>query len=61
MSIRASASTSAERIDVAAEGESFLVVAGPMDAESYTWWFLRDEANPEREGWADADYLIAER
>lgn len=61
LSIRASASTTAERVDIAAEGEAFLVAGGPMEAEAYTWWFLRDEANPDREGWAVADFLISER
>jgi len=58
LNIRASASTSAERLDVAAEGETFIVAAGPAQADDLTWWFLRDEANPQREGWAAADYLI---
>ncbi|MBN2394213.1 MAG: SH3 domain-containing protein [Anaerolineae bacterium] len=58
LSIRASASTSAERLDVAAEGEIFIVAAGPAQGDDLTWWFLRDEANPQREGWAAADYLV---
>jgi len=57
LSIRASASVAAERIEVAAEGEVFLVVDGPQFADDLTWWRLRDEANPQREGWAAADYL----
>ncbi len=61
MSIRASASTSAERVEIAAEGDTFIVAGGPMLAESYTWWFLRDEATPDREGWAVTDFLIVEQ
>ncbi|MEJ5311007.1 MAG: hypothetical protein WHX52_14690 [Anaerolineae bacterium] len=58
LSIRAGASTSAERLSIAAEGETFIVAAGPEQADDLTWWFLRDEANPQREGWAAANYLI---
>lgn len=58
LSIRASAGTTAERLSVAAEGETFIVAAGPAQADDLTWWFLRDEANPQREGWAAANYLI---
>jgi len=58
LNMRASASTAAERLSVAAEGEVFIVAAGPTQADDLTWWFLRDEANPHREGWAAANYLI---
>ncbi len=58
LNIRASASTTAERLSIAAEGEVFIVAAGPTQANDLTWWFLRDEANPQREGWAAANYLI---
>jgi hypothetical protein len=58
LNIRAEASTSAERLIVAAEGETFIVAAGPAQGDDLTWWFLRDEADPQREGWAAANYLI---
>lgn len=57
LSLRESAGTGAERVDVAADGEFFLVVAGPEEADGYTWWLLRDEDSPQREGWAAATYL----
>lgn len=57
LSIRAEASTSAERVNVAADGEVLMVVGGPKQADGYTWWFLRDELDPTREGWAAQDYL----
>ncbi|MBN2007557.1 MAG: hypothetical protein JXA21_29700 [Anaerolineae bacterium] len=57
LSIRAAAGTATERLDIAAEGETFLVVAGPQSADGLVWWFLRDEINPTREGWAATDYL----
>jgi hypothetical protein len=57
LSLRENPGTGTERIDVAADGETFLVVAGPEEADGYTWWLLRDENDPQREGWAAATYL----
>jgi hypothetical protein len=57
LSIRAEPDTNAERRDVANEGEVLIVVSGPQEGDGYTWWFVRDEANPEREGWAAEDFL----
>jgi hypothetical protein len=57
LSIRSAAGTGAERINVAAEGESLLIIDGPELADGYTWWMVRDEQNPEREGWAAQDFL----
>ncbi len=57
LSLRENAGTGAERIEVAADGEVFLIVAGPEEADGYTWWLLRDEEAPQREGWAAAAYL----
>jgi hypothetical protein len=61
LSIRAEPGTTTERLGVALEGETLLVVNGPREADDYTWWFVRDEGNPEREGWVAADYLIPTR
>ncbi len=57
LSLRENPGTGTERIDVASDGEIFLVVAGPEEADGYTWWLLRDENDPQREGWAAATYL----
>ena len=57
LSIRSDASVDAERVTVAAEGEQLLVVGGPKQADEYTWWFVRDEVDPDREGWAVEDFL----
>lgn len=57
LSIRAEAHTNGERLEVANEGELLLIVGGPEEADGYTWWFLRDEANAAREGWAVEDYI----
>ncbi|HHE70741.1 MAG TPA: SH3 domain-containing protein [Chloroflexi bacterium] len=58
LSMRAAPSTTAERIDIAQEGEVLLVVGGPKEADGYRWWFVRDELNTQREGWVAADYLV---
>jgi len=58
LSMRAEASTASLRVLVADEDEVLLIVGGPVDADGYTWWQLRDEANAEREGWAVEDYLF---
>ncbi len=57
LSIRSEAGTTAERVTVAQEGEQLLVVGGPKQADDYTWWFVRDELNPDREGWAVEDFM----
>ena len=58
LSIRAAANTTAERLYIAAEGDRFVVIDGPVSADDFTWWKLRSEAGSEPEGWAVADYLI---
>ncbi len=60
LNIRTAPGVNAERVSVAAEGEIFIVVSGPQEADSLTWWMLRDEANPQREGWAAGNYLVEE-
>ena len=42
----------------APEGEQFTVVEGPAQADGFTWWRIQDPANPNRSGWAVANYLI---
>ena len=58
LSIRAEAGTNSERLTVAQEGEKLLVVGGPKAVDDYTWWFVRDELNPDREGWVAEDFLV---
>jgi hypothetical protein len=57
LSLRADASTSSERRDVATDGEVFLIVDGPKETADYTWWLIRDENDPQREGWAVSQFL----
>jgi hypothetical protein len=57
LSIRADATTQAERRSIAEEGTIFLITDGPKEADGLTWWFIKSEADPNVVGWAAADYL----
>jgi hypothetical protein len=39
------------------EAEVFRVKDGPTMADGFTWWFLEAPYDPNRAGWAAADYL----
>ncbi|UCD41500.1 MAG: hypothetical protein JSV69_13140 [Chloroflexota bacterium] len=39
------------------EDEVFLVQDGPIQADSYTWWFLVGPFDEARQGWAVANFL----
>lgn len=58
LNLRAAPGAAGERVAVAAEGSVFIVAGGPQEADELTWWLLKDEVNPEREGWGAANYLI---
>ncbi|MGC9399337.1 MAG: hypothetical protein ACP5HM_09400 [Anaerolineae bacterium] len=57
LNLRSGAGLNYERVDIAAEGEVFIVAGGPREADGLTWWLLKDEADPAREGWGAANYL----
>jgi hypothetical protein len=44
-------------MDVASEGEAFIVVEGPTTAGGSLWWKIRDPENEERVWWAVGNYL----
>jgi uncharacterized protein YraI len=46
-----------ERMDVALEGQVYLVTAGPTVAGDSEWWKLLDPADAAREWWAVANFL----
>ena len=46
-----------ERMDVALDGEVFLVTEGPTVAGDSEWWKLLDPADAAREWWAIANFL----
>lgn len=39
------------------DGDVFLVEDGPREGDGYTWWYLKDPADPNRFGWAVDIYL----
>ncbi|MEA3309067.1 MAG: SH3 domain-containing protein [Chloroflexota bacterium] len=57
LSLRDGPGVSYQRLGVAIEGEVFIVAGGPTNADGLTWWLLRYEADPTREGWGAANYL----
>jgi hypothetical protein len=57
LSLRAGPGESYARMDVALEGEVFIVVDGPTVAGGSQWWKIRDRESEEREWWAVANFL----
>lgn len=41
----------------APEGSLFLVTEGPAQGDGLTWWRIEDPDDPQRVGWAAAEYL----
>ncbi len=60
LNLRDAPGTSAQRVTIAAEGNLFIVAGGPQESDGFIWWLLKDEANPEREGWGVVNYLVQE-
>ncbi|MBR6088952.1 MAG: hypothetical protein IKP86_03395 [Anaerolineaceae bacterium] len=42
---------------VAGEGERFKIIDGPDSRNNYIWWKLESLTDPDRNGWAAADFL----
>ena len=55
--LHASAGVSSEVRYVAIEAEVFLVQEGPVDADGYSWWLLKDPYNEVVAGWGASNYL----
>lgn len=60
LNLRTAPGIASDRVTIAAEGSLFIVAGGPQEVDDLTWWLLKDEINPEREGWGAADYLVIE-
>ena len=39
------------------DGDIFIIEDGPREADGYIWWYIVDPDNPDRAGWAAADFL----
>jgi hypothetical protein len=42
---------------VGMDAEVFMVKDGPKDSDGFTWWYLEAPYDPQRSGWAAANYL----
>lgn len=56
VNFRKDAGTGGQIIRTLADGEVLQVIDGPVSANNFTWWKLRDP-NSNAEGWAAQDYL----
>ena len=57
LNMREGASTVYESVDVAKEGEVFLVQDGPQFGSGYEWWYIVDPKNPDRAGWSVRQFM----
>ena len=57
LSLRSGPGANYQRMDVALEGEVFIVVEGPTVTAGSEWWKIRDPKNQKRDWWAIGNYL----
>jgi hypothetical protein len=57
LSLRSGPGENYTRMDVALEGEVFIVVEGPTVSGGYEWWKIRDRNNEQREWWGVGNFL----
>ena len=57
LSLRSGPGENYARMDVALEGEVFIVVDGPTPSGGSEWWKIRDPEDEEREWWAVGNFL----
>ena len=57
LSLRSGPGENYTRMDVAAEGEVFIIVDGPTVSAGAEWWKIQDRENLEREWWAVGNFL----
>ena len=57
LSLREGPGSNYPRVDVALEGEVFIVVEGPSPSGGFQWWRVRDPDNEERVWWAAGNFL----
>lgn len=57
LNLRSGPGTNYTRMDVALEGEVFIVVDGPAVSGGSEWWKVRDPESAEREWWAVGNFL----
>ncbi len=57
LNVRSGAGIQNDRLFVAQDGETFMVVDGPTQADGLTWWKIQNPTDPTQSGWAAAAYL----
>lgn len=57
LSLRAGPGENYTRMDVALDGEVFIIVDGPTVSAGSEWWKVQDRENMEREWWAVGNFL----
>jgi hypothetical protein len=57
LSLREGPGANYARIDVAADGDIFVVVEGPQTTAGSPWWRIRDPDDDDRVFWAIGNYL----
>lgn len=57
LSLRAGPGESYTRVDVALDGQVFIIVEGPVHAGDSAWWKIRDPDDSDREWWAVGNFL----
>ena len=56
VNMRADATTSSDAVTQLNAGDSFEVVDGPVEADTYTWWMVVDDTNSVV-GWIASDFI----
>ena len=57
LNIRQSPGLDQKVVTNANQGDQYVVIGGPQQADNLTWWNVQDISNPDTQGWAAGDYL----
>jgi hypothetical protein len=57
LNVRAEPGVNANRLFVAPDESLFLVIDGPLQADSLTWWKIQNPDDPSEQGWGAGTYL----
>lgn len=55
--LRVSPALTSDPLFLGFDSEVFLVIDGPIQADGYTWWYLKAPYDQTRSGWAVVNYL----
>ncbi len=58
LNVRAGAGTGHARVKTLADGTVVEIIGGPKDANSYTWWQVKDESGTT--GWVVSKFLVSQ-